>query len=170
MLQKIECSVGKCVTSWERQGGTTEKLLAAHAGELLLVDSTPDIVKLVKNVPLKEGGIKDLASAEPITDAYTKYVNTYQHWGNAGIHITQSSKLDDFKIWPNPTSGDLSRLPKSFTLKARPIDVTVPLHLSTELILSTPAAVWWNSFTLKYSPSDMDKRLTVILKGNTYVR
>lgn len=170
MLQKIDCSVGKCITSWERQGGTTAALLSAYPNELLLVDSTPEIVKLVKTVPLKENGITSIENAEVMTDAYTKYVNTYQQWGNAGIHVTQSSKLEDFKIWPNPTSGELARLPKNVTLKARPVEVTVPLHLSNELIQSTPPGVWWNTFTLRYSPSDIEKRLTILFKGNTYVR
>lgn len=170
ILQKIDCVPMKCISSWERKGGITSDLLARHPGELLLVDSTLDLVRLVKNVPLKEGGLADLSAAQEMADVYTKYVDTYQQWGNAGINVTQSSKLEDFKTWPTPTAGDISRLPKTITLKARPVEVVVPLHLSTELILSTPPGVWWSSFTIKYSPSDIEKRLTVQFKGNTYVR
>lgn len=170
LLSKIDCTVSQCITTWSRNGGTTAMLLIAHPGEKLLVDSTEDMVKLMRAVPLTNGGIDKLDSAPLMEEAYVNYVNRYQNWKNAGIQVTQSNKIEDFKTWPKPVTGDIGRLPKSITLKARSIEVTVPLHLAAELIKETPEAVWWESFTLKYSPTDIEKRLTIILKGYTYVR
>ncbi|MGK5033221.1 hypothetical protein [Janthinobacterium sp. MDT1-19] len=170
LLSRIDCTVSQCITTWSRNGGTTAMLLVAHPDEKLLVDSTEDVVKLLRSVPLVKSGIKNIEAAPLMEEAYINYVNRYQDWKNAGIQVTQSNKIDDFKTWPKPVMGDIGRLPKSITLKARPIEVIVPLHLAGELIMETPQAVWWESFTLKYSPTDLEKRLTILLKGNTYVR
>lgn len=170
LLSQIECSAGQCISSWEREGGTTEALLGANRGDELLSDSTSEKVRLRRNVPLLDGGLQSQFDAVPGPVAIRQYVNTYQVWRNAKLVVTESEDPTEFKTWPPPLGGDLSRLPPEITVKARPFEVSVPYVLVKELIDGTPEAVWYESFVLKYTPSDSEKRLEVILKGKTYVK
>ena len=170
LLAQVECSSGQCISSWEREGGTTAALLSANPRDELLSDSTSEKVKLRRVVPLRSGGLPSHSAAVPGPVAMRQYVNTYQVWRNAKLVVNESEDPADFKTWPPPMGGDLSRLPSELTLKSRPFEVAVPYVLATELINGTPEAVWYESFILKYTPSDSEKRLEVILKGKTYVK
>ena len=170
MLEQIECSAGNCISTWQRNGGTTAALLQANPHDEVLSDSTSEKLILRRNVPLLEAGIASREAAVASSVALKNYVNTYQTWRNAGLAVTESEAAKDFVTWPAPPMGDISRLPKELTLQARPISVTVPYPLTGELIDDTPAGVWWESFVLKYSSSDAANALTVTLKGKTYVK
>jgi hypothetical protein len=170
LLTQIECSVGQCIFTWERQGGTTDSLLKFSQGGVLLSESTVNKAKVLHKVGLQQGGLPSLAAAVPMKKVSNDYVNIYQLWTNANLSVSQNEELKEFKIWPTPTLGDTSRLSSDDTLKVRPIKVTTPFSLVKEVIKTTPEAVWWESFEIKYSPSDVEKNLQVTLNGNTYVR
>ncbi|WP_426172480.1 hypothetical protein [Pseudoduganella sp. R-34] len=170
LLEQAECAPGKCIYTWDRKGGTTSQLLAAFPGAELMPESGLGKAKLVLKSPLKQSGIASLAAAVPMSRVSIDYVNTYQLWTNAGLQVQQQDEEKEFKTWPTPTEGDVSQLPATSTLKARPISVTAPFALVQEVVASTPAAVWWTSFTVKYTPSETEKNLAVTIKGNTYVR
>lgn len=170
LLSQIECSVDQCVYTWQRDGGTTADLRAANPGAEVMAGSKSETVMLRRAVKLPLSGLRSLQDAVSQTAVTNDYVNTYQLWRNAKLAVEETEDLNEFKIWPAPVGGGADRLPKSMTLKARKIVVTLPLPLAQEVVLSTPSAVWWSSLVLKYSPSDAQKLLTVTLTGNTYVQ
>lgn len=169
-LTQIECAAGYCISTWDRNGGTTAGLLAANPRDELMTESTSEKIKLRRTVPLTEGGAGSREAAVASSVALKDYVNTYQIWRNANLVVTEQEDPLEFKTWPTPTFGDISRLPKDITIQARPISVTVPYPLAAELIASTPTAVWWESFVLKYAANEAAGALTVTLQGKTYVK
>lgn len=170
ILIQIECSAGQCISTWDRAGGTTRALLAAHPKAELLMDSNSSKAKLRHVVPLVQGGLPVLSSAVPFDKAQSTNVETFQLWRNAGLAIQEIEDEKDFKTWPTPVAGDVALMPKGGILRARKLEVTVPFPLATQAVSETPPSVWWESFTLRYAPSDKTKRLTVKFQGNTYVR
>jgi len=169
LLDQVECTHGQCIYTWDRKGGTTADLLAALPGAELMPESGLNKAKVLVKAPLQQAGISSLAAAVPMKRVALDYVNTYQLWTNAGLQIQQQDDVKEFKTWPTPIEGDISQLPATSTLKARAISVTAPFALVQEVISSTPSAVWWSSFVVKYTPSETEKNLSVTLKGNTYV-
>lgn len=170
LLSQIECSVDQCVYTWQRDGGTTANLRAANPGAEVMAGSKSETVMLRRAVKLPLSGLRGLQDAVSQTAVTNDYVNTYQLWRNAKLGVEETEDLNDFKTWPTPVGGAADRLPKALTLKARKIAVTVPLPLAQEVVMSTPAAVWWSSLVLKYSPTEAQKLLTVTFTGNTYVQ
>lgn len=168
-LAQIECTANQCLYTWDREGGITAALLAAYPGAELVEDSTSEkaILRLSAKLPL--AGLPGLAHAVPLDVAAT-YVNVYQTWRNAGVTVTEIENPADFKPWPTPTQGQVSALPRDQTLKARKIEVSVPMPLAQELVINTPQAVWWKAVKVVITPGDAKKVLIVTLTGNTYVR
>ena len=166
LLTKIECSVEKCISFWDRKGGTTNQLLQTNKG-ILLPTSTDEHIQLQWKSKLIIAGIKDLSKATRESTARTQNTNTFQVWRNAKIDVTES--VENFKIWPTPTVGNVGELQNEFTLRTRSVEATVPLPLAEQLIDQTPPAIWWNSFTLTFSPGEKAQLLKVKFKGLTYV-
>lgn len=170
LLNQVECNAGQCITSWDRIGGTTAALLRAHPDEVLLPESTSEKAMLMRKMPLVESGLQGFGSAVPLAEARAEGTATFQMWRNAKINVSELEDPKEFKTWPTPNSGDLSRLPKELTLKAKPITVTLPYPLAVQAVKDSPKAIWWSSFILKYAPSDDTKRLMVTLQGQTYAK
>ena len=167
LLTKIECDRNSCISTWTRKSGTTEDLLKARVGEEILPESTDEVVYLQWKSALKISGIGDLAKATVENVAKMQNTNTFQIWRNAKIDVIESP--ENFKVWPVPTVGNVSQLQNSSTLRRRSVEVTVLRPLVEQLIDQAPSALWWQSFTIAFSPGDSAQLLKVTLKGSIYV-
>ncbi|MGX9712661.1 hypothetical protein ACWYXJ_00235 [Janthinobacterium lividum] len=168
MLRKIECDRSRCVSFWDRMGGTTNTLIAARQQETYLAESNEEVSLFAWKSKLKSSGLSSLSQFETESQATIGNINTFQLWRNAGIAIDEPVK--DFVTWPKPPIGDGSRLPRGSAVIARPISVTAPFPFAEDIINGTPASVWWQSIAITFSPGGKSEQLKITLKGTTYVR
>lgn len=166
LLTKIECSALQCISAWDRKGGTTEKLLRSRVGEEMMPESTGEKVQLRWKSKLTASGIGNLVKATSESVARTQNTNTFQLWRNANINVSESTEL---KVWPTPTIGNVGQLKNISTLRISPVGITVAQPLVAQIIDQTPAAIWWQSFVMTFSPGEKAQLLKVDFKGSTYV-
>lgn len=169
LLRQIDCDRTRCTSTWDRKGGTTQSIIAARPNETYLPEESSEEVSILAWPSLLEhAGYTSKDGFEPEGKAKSDSRNIYQVWRNAGILIEEQSK--EFSVWPKPTSGNAALLPRAGSVLARPVSVSARYPFVQDLIDETPAAVWWQSFTISFTPAGKTDQLKITLKGTSYVR
>lgn len=172
-VSKVDCNLqlGNCVTTYDRAGGTTDRLIAARKpfGEEVVGDSTSSVVRMEYKVEMPSVGVADrslLPSLEESTAASTPVLQT---WENATVNTTVGG--EGYKVWPAVSGIDLNSVGKEVTVKARPVSIRSTPILISEVVNTAPSNFWWSSITfdVKVGSSAVDS-LSAELKGTSYVR
>ena len=169
LLRQIDCDMARCTSTWDRKGGTTKSIIAARPQETYLQEESSEEVSIFAwTSRLKPTGHTSISHLDIEESAKADSRNVYQVWRNAGLLVQEQSK--EFAVWPTPPSGNASLLPRASSALARPVSVTARYPFVQDLIDSTPAAVWWQSFSISITPGGKADQLTITLKGTSYVR
>lgn len=169
ILRQIDCDMARCTSTWDRMGGTTKSLIAALPHETYLPEESSEEVSIFAwPSQLKPSGYTSTANLEVEESAKADSRNAYQVWRNAGLLVQEQTK--EFAVWPTPPSGNASLLPRAASVLARPVSVTARYPFVQDLIDLTPAAVWWQSFSISFTPGGKADQLKITLKGTSYVR
>lgn len=165
-LARIFCQKdGSCKATWMRRGGTTAALLAANPGKELAPDSKTDEVYLQWMEQLVLGGLQSPDQIPRGAAEQTKALSILQAWSNANVVLNGS--LTPI-VWPQVPGLNMAALPPSATVKVTPIDITAPGAVTTEVILTAPASVWWTELTVEVQIQTAQTSVKGNLKGNLY--
>ncbi len=173
-IADVECfaQAAQCVSSWARDGGTTEALVAARKqlGDEMTPDSSLTRVRLVRKVEVSQGGVTSREDLPGLDDQMQSTASTFQRWINAGIEYKPANE-GRYVVWPVVSGIDMSRVPAASTVRVLPVEVTVPMPLAVDLIRGTPRNIWWSDLRVWVDDTAGDTAaVKVFLKGKSYVR
>lgn len=173
-LEAVECfaQAAQCVSSWARDGGTTDALVAARkpAGDEMTPDSSLTRVRLVRKVEIAQGGVTSRQELPELDEQMQSTASTLQRWINAGIEYKPANE-GRYGVWPVVSGLDMARVPAASTVRVLPIEVTAPMPLASDLIRSTPRNIWWSDLRVWVDDTAGDTAaVKVLLKGKSYVR
>ena len=173
LLSKVDCNLqlANCITTYERAGGTTDKLILARKpyGEEISGESTNNVVKMIFKVEMPASGVPARGMLPTMEESIDGSTPILQVWENASIKAGVGS--DGYKIWPIVPGIDVNSVQKDVVVKSRPMSVKTTPGLISEVVATAPSNFWWSgiSFDVKVSGKAVDS-LTAELKGFSYVR
>lgn len=172
-LAKDVCTVepAQCTTSWERAGGTTDRLIAARApfGETISGASTNELVLLVSTVQIPLAGVSSKTELPFEAAAVENMTPIAQIWTNARVSVSVGT--DGYKAWPQVPGIEMASVRKDELVRARSVEIKASPELLAQAVTMAPANIWWNevSINVKLTGKASDS-LSANLKGKSYVR
>ncbi len=168
-VKEIDClaleSSAKCVYSFKRRDGTSERLLAAlaHMEPMTTPTSPLEEMSFAAPIDMPFSGVNDREELVKKSEIVTRVIPVWQHWANAGINAAATDSKSE--PWPETPNVDLHRLPPGFAVTRSEVKLDVPLGLEREVVSSAPPNIWWNGFTITVN----EETVKLNLKGYSYV-
>lgn len=175
VLQAVECSAiaRQCMSSWLRNGGTTEDLLSArqHAGERLVnADQTgaPRLVQLVAPISIEPKAIS-FQELAPLVKTQLPMMSFAQRMEDMGVGF----KVDTagYARWPKVAGLDMASLPGSVVALAMPVELALDAALVEQVVNLVPDWIYFHKLKVEMpTGSAQVLRVGVVLTGMSHVR